>query len=327
MPTPSSSCVHLGPADVPIRKSFLLLADDKVLTTDWEMWANQAPSSQVRPLVARQRRLYVVTYGTEVGEAIDDHDGDPWRAREDSRLRQWQALPQELKLAVKRLHTNLGHADTRSMLRALRITKASEVALKAVKLFRCPECLRMNRPKEARPSKLPFVDEFNVMVGLDVFSEKDSKGETWTWLNVLCQGTTFQVAALLGDTHSNPTGATILEALSTHWFAWAGYPERGVMTDRAKYFLADVAEDIAGHGCVLETAATASPWQIGAIKRHGGLWKENIPASGVGAASCRKRRGDVDHECHRAGQERRQPARRFLPSAMGFGHSAAGGAM
>ena len=35
---------HNGPADVPIRKSFLLLADDKVLTTDWEMWANQAPS-------------------------------------------------------------------------------------------------------------------------------------------------------------------------------------------------------------------------------------------------------------------------------------------
>ena len=131
---------HMGPADVPIRKSFLLLADDKVLTTDWEMWANQAPSSQVRPLMAQQRRLYVVTYGTEVGEALEEHDRDPWRVHEEARLRQWQALPRELKLAVKRLHTNLGHADNKSMLRALRITKASEVALKAVKLFRCPEC-------------------------------------------------------------------------------------------------------------------------------------------------------------------------------------------
>ena len=101
------------------------------------------------------------------------------------------------------------------------------------------------------------------MRGLDVFSEKDSKGETWTWLSVLCQGTTFQVAALLGDTHANPIGATeILEALNTHWFAWAGYPERGVMTDRARYFLADVAEDIASHGCILDTSATASLWQI-----------------------------------------------------------------
>ena len=114
------------------------------------------------------------------------------------------------------------------------------------------------------------------MIGLDVFSEKDSKGETWTWLNVLCQGTTFQVAAHLGDTHANPTGAAVLEALNIHWFAWAGYPERGVMTDRARYFLADVAEDIASHGCILDTSATASLWQIGAIERHGGLWKETF---------------------------------------------------
>ncbi|OLQ08634.1 hypothetical protein AK812_SmicGene7851 [Symbiodinium microadriaticum] len=40
-----------------------------------------------------------------------------------------------------------------------------------------------------RPSKLPMVDEFNVQIGLDIFSEKDAKGHTYTWLNVFDQGT------------------------------------------------------------------------------------------------------------------------------------------
>ena len=54
---------YFGPHEVPLRKSFLLLGNGQVLTTDWEMWSNQAPASQVRPLVAPDRQLYVVLYG------------------------------------------------------------------------------------------------------------------------------------------------------------------------------------------------------------------------------------------------------------------------
>ena len=99
----------------------------------------------------------------------------------------------------------------------------------------------------------------NVQIGLDVFSEKDSAGQDCSWLNILCQGTTFQVCALLGQTHSDPTGLVILEVLASHWLTWAGYPERGVATDRAKYFISDVADDLAEHGCIFETAAKAAP--------------------------------------------------------------------
>ena len=75
------------------------------------------------------------------------------------------------------------------MLRALRISRASETAIKACRLFRCPDCPRLGEPKQPRPSKLPMVDEFNVQIGLDIFSEKDAKGHTYTWLNVFDQGT------------------------------------------------------------------------------------------------------------------------------------------
>ena len=69
------------------------------------------------------------------------------------------SLPRELKLAIKRVHENLGHASQAAMLRALRIAKASETAVKACRLFRCPACPRLLEPKHPRPSKLPFVNE------------------------------------------------------------------------------------------------------------------------------------------------------------------------
>ena len=270
---------HAGPIEVPLRKSFLLLNGNEVLTTDWEDWNSMAPSAQVRPLVAQGRILYVVLYGKEIGEGgqpIEAGPGERQQVAEASRQRKWQALPRELKLAIRRVHVNLGHAPQAAMLRALRISRASETAIKACRLFRCPDCPRLTEPRLPRPSKLPVADEFNVQIGLDIFSEKDAKGHSWSWLNVFDQGTLFQVCSLMGQTHANPSSAEVLRAFTTSWTDWAGFPERGVVTDRAKYFLADFAEEIADHGCNFDTAAKASPWQIGQIERHGGLWKETF---------------------------------------------------
>ena len=256
---------HGGPRDMPLRRSYLLLDDGKCLSTDWEQWSNMSPASQVRPLVATGRRLYIGLFGKEVGERGEDFDGDGDRvARErEARERKWQSLPRELKLAIRRVHVNLGHAS-------VRISKASEVAIKACRLFH--DCARLQEPKRPRPSKLLLANEFNVLIGLDIFQEKDAQGQQWTLLNVICTRDDLPGGGLLADTFANPTSQTVLEAWSTHWTSWAGYPERGVMTDRAKYFLADFAEDVAEHGCHFDTAK-ASPWQLGQVERHGILWK------------------------------------------------------
>ena len=261
-----------GPAEVPLRKGFLLL-ETGVLCTYWETWTQLAPQAQIRPLVAAGRQLYLVLFGKELGEQVEEEKDDRYMAREQERMRRWNALPRELKLAVKRIHVNLGHANIPSMLRALRVSRASEVALRAVRLFRCEDCPRIQDPKQPRPSKLPIAEEFNVQIGMDIIQEKDSSGHTWSWLNILCQGTSFQICVLLGDVHHNPSGKDILEAFVTGWTTWAGYPERGLVTDRAKPFLAEVAEDVAEHGCTFDSAAKAAPWQIGQIERRGGLWK------------------------------------------------------
>ena len=236
-----------------------------------------SPSAQIRPLIAKDRVMYIVLFGKFLGKdrAIENED-ERWQRAEEERERKWQALPRELKLAVKRVHTNLGHASTAAMLRAMRISRASESALRAVRLFRCgADCPRMQNPREPRPSKLPMTDEFNVQIGVDVMQERDSVGQTWTWLNILCQGTQFQVCILL-DCHGNPTGRQVVEAFNQGWTSWAAFPERGLITDRAKPFLASLAAELSDHGCIFETAAKASPWQVGQIERHGGMWKETF---------------------------------------------------
>ena len=268
---------HAGPQEVPLRRSYILLANNKVLSTSWEEWAKMAPSSQVRPLVAKSRRLYAAVFGKFLGEGLAEERDDRFAAKEAERQRKWTALPRELKLAVKRIHVNLGHASVPAMLRALRITKASDTAIKAVRLFRCEDCPRLHEnPKEPRPSKLPLVHDFNVQIGLDILTDKDADGQSWSWLSIFDQGTCFHVCALLPQTHQNPTGDVLLEALSSHWLSWAGYPERGVIADRAKYFLSDVSIEFDSHGCHFTTAAKASPWQIGQVERHNGLWKATL---------------------------------------------------
>ena len=144
----------------------------KTLATSWEEWSRMAPASQVRALVAKQRRLYVVLFGKEIGADVVGEPDERVQEMDAERERKWQALPRELKLAIKRIHVNLGHANTQTLLRALRISRASETATKACRLFRCED----QEPRMPRPSKLPTVDEFNVQICMDVLQEKDSAG-------------------------------------------------------------------------------------------------------------------------------------------------------
>lgn len=87
-----------GPAEVPLRKGFLLL-ENSVLCTYWETWTQLAPQAQIRPLVAEGRQLYVVMFGKELGDHLEVEKDDRYMAKEQERMRRWNALPRELKLA------------------------------------------------------------------------------------------------------------------------------------------------------------------------------------------------------------------------------------
>ena len=271
-PQPFSS-----PVESLLRKSNLLLKTGVCLSTSWEEWHQLAPTVQQRPLVAQQRSVCVICFGKPLGDiARPDEQPPDEHMTEKERLREqrWQSLPRELKMAIRRVHVNLGHATPPQMLKALRVSRASEVAIRACRLFRCHDCPRIQLPKRPRPSKLPITEEFNTHIGLDIFQCKDADGHAWSWLNIFCQGTSFQVCVLLDDTSFNPTSEAVRRAFEIGWSSWAGFPEYGVFTDRAKYFITDFADTLSSEGCYFDSAAKAAPWQLGQVERHGHIWKE-----------------------------------------------------
>eukprot|EP00959_Pyramimonas_sp_CCMP1952_P213755 4472644-Pyramimonas_sp.AAC.1 len=118
--------------------------------------------------------ILIMVHGVQTGEAEDEE-----KDKETTRQQRWDQLPRELKMAIRRLHENLGHASKVEMFRVLRISRASEAATKACILFHCEHCERTRRPARARPSKLPTVDEFNVVVGFDTFAGKGADQAEW----------------------------------------------------------------------------------------------------------------------------------------------------
>ena len=259
---------HAGPMEAPLRKALVLMDNDEVISSGWEEWHKLAPTQQNRFLPSRPKQLTVMMFGQDVNAPSEVVE-----AEVDDVKAKWERVPRELRLALRRVHVNLGHARLPDMLRALRISRASEAAIRACKLFRCAECPRLAEPKLPRPSKLPTVDEFGVIVGLDVLEVKDADQTSWSMLNCLDLGTTYQIVVLLDQAVRNPTSSEIADAFSQGWTLWAGLPERGVVLDQARYFMTEFARRLEEQGCEVSVAAKASPWHIASVERHGGTWK------------------------------------------------------
>ncbi|CAK0792797.1 unnamed protein product [Prorocentrum cordatum] len=235
----------------------------------WEDWTNL--SSQQRVMKIAGADLLIMVYGAQIGEAEDGEQD-----KETMRKQRWDQLPRDLKVAIRRLHENLGHAPKIEMLRALRISRASEAAIKACRLFSCEHCERTRRPLLAKPSKLPSVDEINVVVGFDTFAEKDADQAEWQFLNIACLDCSFQVVALLGEVHRMTGSTTVLETYELCWASWAGEPEVGVIVDRAKGFLGSFSEHMSSRGCRFDSAAKAAAWHIAKVERHGDLASHDV---------------------------------------------------
>ena len=205
------------------------------------------------------------------------------------------------------------------MLRALRVSRASEVALKACRLFRCKECPRLLEPKHPRPSRLPQVGEFNVVVGLDVLSEKDSNVDEWTWLNVVDEGTGFQVCCLLFRGRSRtPTAQRSFVLSRSDGVDGPGMPEKGLIVDRAKYFLASLAQRMTEEGCHVDAIGKSFPlavWFL--LKELEEYGKSTLRKNGLVRTTCRPRRHDDSHRCSELGPEQSGQTFRFFAGSVG----------
>ena len=130
--------------------------------------------------------------------------------------------------------------------------------------------MRAARP---RPTRYAGDFAFNVVLSLDTLTIHDIDGDPHHMLNIVCEGTCFQVVAYLFTGQGIPSARLVMRTFLSCWSSWAGMPQR-IWCDRGKEFMGNFATSLSEHGVETTTAALESPWQNGRCERHGCIWKE-----------------------------------------------------
>ena len=125
---------------------------------------------------------------------MDEVDVPGLPLEESERRRQWRKLPQRVRIGVRRLHHQFGHVPRKVLINLLRAAKVHEDFVKAVRLHRCQTCEDTSQKQPTHKTQLPWDYRFNHTLGVDLFEVIDIDGTKFQGLNMVCVGTTFQLA-------------------------------------------------------------------------------------------------------------------------------------
>ena len=103
---------------------------------------------------------------------------------------------QEAVRTVQRLHRNLGHPSTESLVEILESRGASSAVLEAARGYRCVACLRYCKPNKPAPANLKQPTEFGEAVQADVMWIK-TKDRKVAVLSMVDMATKYQVATVI----------------------------------------------------------------------------------------------------------------------------------
>ena len=114
--------------------------------------------------------------------------------------------------------------------------------------------------------------EFNFTLQIDVLEDTDVEGERISFVNIVCDGTTFQLVVPLRFGGGNPSGEEMWAAFTRSWVAWAGMPYR-VWMDQGRPNLGIFRQRLIEHGVHVDFTALEQHHQLGRCEHHGGIWK------------------------------------------------------
>ncbi|CAE7766366.1 GIP, partial [Symbiodinium sp. CCMP2456] len=192
---------------------------------------------------------------------------------ESERRRRWLALDPEIRKVLRQLHVQFGHPTNTTLQRILRRQGARMSAVKGVDYLSCDACGESHRNRRPKPVRLPGKYEFNAHVQADVFYAKDVNGVLFSFLNVLCEATGFQVVSCMGTSQGPPASSAVLRHFLTSWSNWAGLPS-SIQVDRGKEFMGAFASYLKRFGVEQEVMPLEAPWKNGKVEKAGGLWKD-----------------------------------------------------
>ncbi|CAE6964999.1 GIP [Symbiodinium sp. CCMP2592] len=177
--------------------------------------------------------------------------------------------PADIRREVYRIHRNLGHPDTATLVRALKHAGVKPEILKWVrKKFQCPICKQKKPPAQHRPAHLAArTMPFNEVVGVDLFFV-DRK----IFLNVVCWGTNYQIVEIIED----KTSSSVALAMAQAWLAHYGPPMMVVCDQGTEFTGKDFLDLMNDNGTVVHFTDTASPWQNSRTEKAGGIFKSRL---------------------------------------------------
>ena len=189
------------------------------------------------------------------------------------RRTEWRRIAKAKRLAIRRLHNQLGHCSNGTLQRMLRSSLASPDVVRAASHFRCQVCEELKREKEPAPTR-PTSDviHFNDELTCDVFEVKDASGQRHAIMSLVDLSTHFHVAGRVGAGGMPPSHACA-QMLNDSLLSWAGPPKRWT-SDQGVHNKGKVRALLLSHGVEIRQAAARAPWQIGTTERHGGILKE-----------------------------------------------------
>lgn len=134
--------------------------------------------------------------------------------------------------------------------------------------MRCSTCDRVRPPKDPPKVGLPRADQFNQVVGLDLFYLGDCRNNTRMVLSMVDHATSYHQLRLINHRSPSEVAAAFQEA----WIGTFGPPSR-VIYDHGSEFLKEFETLLEQ----VSTLATVTPvechWQGGLVERHGATVK------------------------------------------------------
>jgi hypothetical protein len=173
---------------------------------------------------------------------------------------------------IRQVHHRMGHPDPLKFAQFLKSTHAAEEIIAGSLDFQCDSCLESQKGfKSTRQASIHRDLGFNEVVGMDVASWTNGRGQEFKFVHFLDEGTLFHVAQPCSlDTESQ------IVALENYWINWAG-PPKELYTDPAtgyttERFLGKLQE----YGIQMKVSARDSHWQLGRAEVHGSILKRML---------------------------------------------------
>eukprot|EP00435_Cladocopium_sp_Y103_P000814 s912_g1.t1 len=195
--------------------------------------------------------------------------------KERDRREGWLQIPKDQRVALRRLHSMMGHCSNSALVRMLRASMADKKVIKAAAHFQCPSCneiKKTDRPREVKPLRPDQQLRFNNEVSVDVFEVKDSIGARHSILSIVDVATHYHVVVRVG--HGGvPSSKVCAEAMNLTWLTPFGAP-KAVVADQGVHNRGKFSGLLRAHGVEIRQTGVQSPFQLGLGERHGGLIKE-----------------------------------------------------